>query len=78
MKGALSAPRGRQGQAGDGVPGVGRSLDPPVWLLCTFPLLPGVRESICLLRLVVRLGQLLQGQNRGLSDTLTLGTIRPS
>ena len=63
---------------GLGSRGVGGSLDPRLWLLCAPPLLPRVRESICLLRLVVWTGQLLCGQSQGLSKSLTLGTIFPS
>lgn len=60
-------------------PGGGGSLDPWLWLLCTPPpLLPRARESICLLRLVVQLDQLLRGQSWGLSESPTLGTIIPS
>lgn len=73
MKGALSAPEGKQGQAEDVATGVRVP-----WLLCTPLSSPRVRESICLLVLVIRLGQLLQGQNQGLSERLTLGTILPS
>lgn len=73
VKGALSAPGGKQGQAEDGGPGMG-----VLWLFCTPLCSPRVRKNICLLVLVVRLGQLLQGQNQGLSESPTLGNILPS
>lgn len=78
VKEALSAPGDREGEAGDGAPGVGA-----LWILssgCSAPLppLPRARESICLLRLVVQLGQILRGWSWGLSESPTQGTMFPS